>query len=101
MPQKLLAITLLLTTLPATADWTEAHCEVWHKGDHKQKASGPCTFSQRQGFIGLTLKDGQRFDLEPGNHGHYKDQHGHKLKRTVDEDGNVFKWEHRKIVLTW
>jgi hypothetical protein len=60
-------------------------------------------FSQRQGYIGLTLQDGQRFDLSPlAEWGDYLDQEEQPLRRSVSEDGNVFKWEEqRTIKLTW
>jgi hypothetical protein len=73
-------------------------------GDTKQGASGPCTFSQRQGYINLDLRNGDSFSLTPaGQAGNYRDQKGNKVKRTTGASGTEeFKWEGgRKIILTY
>ena len=97
-----LAAIVIILALPARADTAASTCEVYHNGEHKKQRSGDCSFSQRQGFIGITLKDGVRFDLKPKEHMEYEDGDGHKVHRTVDDNGqNTFKWHDRKIVLTF
>jgi hypothetical protein len=88
----------------AYADSNEAMCEVRKDGEVKQGRSGPCTFSQRQGYIDLDLRNGVTYSLSPGqNANHFKDQKGNKVIRT-QAGGNTqeFKWEGgTKIVVTF
>lgn len=87
----------------AKADSAEAMCEVRKDGDTKKGASGPCTFSQRQGYVDLDLRNGGTYSLAPGNKsGHYKDQKGNKVVRTRSGDAEEFKWEGgKKIIVTF
>ena len=86
------------------ADSNEAMCEVRKDGETKRGMSGPCTFSQRQGYIDLDLRNGQNFSLAPGGHSnHFTDQKGNKVIRT-QASGNTqeFKWEGgKKIIVTF
>lgn len=81
----------------------QATCEVRKDGDTKQGASGPCTFSQRQGYIDLDLKNGDNYSLSPGGKAdHYKDQKGIKVVRTQSGTSEEFKWEGgKKITVTF
>lgn len=86
------------------ADSADAMCEVRKDGDMKKGASGPCTFSQRQGYIDLDLRNGDTYSLAPGNKSnHYKDQKGNKVVRTMGAGGTQeFKWEGgKKIIVTY
>lgn len=87
----------------ARADSAEAMCEVRKEGETRKGASGPCTFSQRQGYINLDLRNGETYSLAPGsNANHYKDQKGHKVVRSPGASGvEEFKWEGgKKIIVT-
>ena len=88
----------------AYADSNDAFCEVRKDGQTKQGKSGPCTFSQRQGYIDLDLRNGTTYSLSPGqNANHYKDQKGNKVIRT-QAGGNTqeFKWEGgTKVIVTF
>ena len=88
----------------AHADSNEATCQVRKDGETKQGQSGPCTFSQRQGYIDLDMRNGETYSLAPGNQAnHFKDQKGNKVIRT-QAGGNTqeFKWEGgKKIVVTF
>jgi len=88
----------------AYADSNEATCQVRKDGETKQGQSGPCTFSQRQGYIDLDMRNGETYSLAPGNQpNHFKDQKGNKVIRT-QAGGNTqeFKWEGgKKIVVTF
>jgi hypothetical protein len=93
---------LLCTTVAhvASADFSDANCEVRKDGDKQQGKSGACTFSQRQGYIDLDLRNGDTYRLSPsGQANHYRDQSGHKVVRTYS-GGNTqeFKWEGGKKV---
>lgn len=87
----------------ASADSAEAMCEVRKDGETKHGRSGPCTFSQRQGYVDLDLRNGDTYSLAPGkNAGHYKDQKGRKVVRTTSGGSEVFKWEGgMKITVTF
>jgi hypothetical protein len=91
----LVAIALSGWLSTARADSAEATCQVRKDGEVKQGRSGPCTFSQRQGYIDLDLRNGVTYSLAPGNNAnHYKYQKGNKVIRT-QAGGNTqeFKWE--------
>ncbi len=94
-------MTLGAWTQSSHADTADATCEVRKEGETKQGASGPCTFSQRQGYIDLDLRNGDSYSLSPGNKAdHYKDQKGNKVVRTRSGGGSEeFKWEGGKKIL--
>ncbi len=94
---------LVMTQTIAMADSTEANCNFYKKGELREKASGPCQFSQRQGYVDITLRNGHSFRLSPGNKpNHYKDQNGNKVVRTVKGNGDhKYKWEHKRIVVSF
>jgi hypothetical protein len=105
----ILAASLAALALPGVvqrvhADSADAMCEVRKDGETKKRASGPCTFSQRQGYIDLDLRNGDTHSLAPGkNANHYKDQKGNKVIRT-QSGGNIqeFKWEGgTRIIVTF
>jgi len=87
-------------TSPAYADSADAMCEVRKDGETKQGKSGPCTFSQRQGYIDLDLRNGDTYSLSPGNKpDHFKDQKGNKVVRTQAGGGtHVYKWDGGKKI---
>jgi hypothetical protein len=79
----------------AGADTLQANCEVRKNGETKQGKSGACSFAQRQGYIDIDLRNGDVYNLRPGNQAnHYRDQKGNKVVRT-SSSGNTqeFKWE--------
>ena len=64
---------------PAFADSAPANCEVRKDGETRAGATGPCTFSQRQGYINLDLKNGDSYSLAPTEQqGQYRDQKGNR-----------------------
>jgi len=87
----------------AWADSTEATCEFYSHGDKKKDRSGPCSFSQRQGYVDLGLKNGKTFNLTPGNKpDHFRDQEDHKVVREQGDGGSqVYRWDEKKIVVTF
>jgi len=98
------ALVLLGGVSTARADSAAATCEVRKEGETRKGASGPCTFSQRQGYIDLDLRNGDTYSLSPTEkQGHYRDQKGHKVVRTLTGDsGQEFKWEGgKKIIVTY
>jgi hypothetical protein len=89
---------------PAYGDSADATCQVRKDGETKQGKSGPCTFSQRQGYIDLDLRNGETYSLSPtGQPNQFKDQKGKKVVRTqAGGDTQEFKWEGgKKVVVTF
>jgi hypothetical protein len=87
----------------AFADSTDASCDFYSHGDKKKDRSGPCTFSQRQGYVDIGLTNGKTFNLSPGEKpDHFKDQEDHKVVREKASDNQqVYKWDEKKIVVTF
>jgi len=90
----LLAVLAAVGIAAASADTNYATCEVRKDGDTKNKASGPCTFSQRQGYVDIDLRNGDTYSLRPMDKPHhFKDQKGNKVVRTVSGGGtHEYKW---------
>jgi hypothetical protein len=78
----------------------DANCEVRKDGDTRKGETGPCTVTNRQGYITLDLKNGDVFSLTPSDQqNHFKDQKGNKVVRTQSGNGfQEFKWEGGKHV---
>jgi hypothetical protein len=93
-----------LVATPARADSSEATCEVRKDGDTRKGTSGPCTFSQRQGYIDVDLRNGETISLRPGNQANnFKDQKGNKVVRTqAGGNTHVYKWDNgKKLTVTF
>ncbi len=97
------AVTMVISVfaVAAVADSTDANCEFYSHGDKKKDRTGSCTFSQRQGYIDITLSNGKTYSLKPGEKaGHYKDQEDHKVVREeASGDKQVYQWDQKKIVV--
>ena len=59
------------------ADWTDARCDIYPRGEDKASAMIPCTFGQRQGYVTITREDGVTHELSPTGDvsGNFRDQH--------------------------
>ena len=100
----LVAVAVVGTIPTALADTASASCEVRKDGNKWQGASGPCSFSQRQGYVNLDLRNGDSYSLTPtGAANHFKDQRGNKVVRTqAAGDQHVYTWEGgKKITVTF
>jgi hypothetical protein len=90
---------------PVFADTVQARCDVYPKGEDRAKSSGLCTFSQRQGFVGIELKNGKRFDLSPNEQqaDAYTDQNGRPVTRELLEGnrGQVYRFKEKSIFVYW
>ena len=101
------ATALLLATggafTAAHADSTSATCEVREDGKVKKEASGPCEFSQRQGYVDIKLKSGFTHSLSPvgDSANEYKDAKGHKVERSMNGENQVYKWDDKKIIVSF
>lgn len=105
----LFALTLATASLglavSVRADTVQARCDVYPKGSDRAKSSGPCTFSQRQGTVGIQLQNGKRYDLRPtGNQpGNYLDQNGRAAYRQsgLGDQGQIFRLANESIFVYW
>lgn len=96
-----ITLALVLVAPAGFADTAEADCVLRKDGEKKEGASGPCSFSQRQGHVDIDLRNGLNFSLSPTDEPHhFRDQDGKKVKRTVAGDGShEYKWEGKKIIV--
>jgi hypothetical protein len=90
---------------PSLADTVDARCDVVSAGDDKAISSGPCTFSQRQGFVGIQLKNGTRIELRPNEAtpNAFFDSQGEPAKREILEAnrGHVYRLATQSIFVFW
>jgi hypothetical protein len=84
--------------LAAKADTTPAHCDLYAPGEDYAYLSSNCTFSQRQGHIGIQLQtNGARYDFDPVPNsapGNFRDQHGQAVYRQsgLGDAGTIFEF---------
>ncbi|MCP9927707.1 hypothetical protein [Cyanobium sp. CH-040] len=95
----------LLAGVSALADTVKARCDVFPKGEDRATSSGLCTFSQRQGFVSIQLKNGQRVELAPdGNKPNaYLDADGKPATRQLEDNGNIhiYRLAKQSIFVYW
>jgi hypothetical protein len=110
--KKALGVTLLLCLTSSyvmsqavRADSADANCEFYKHGDKKHDRWGGCSFSQRQGYVDITLINGDTYNLSPQSEAnHFKDQNGNKVVRTQAEGSRqVYEWkkDEQKVVVTF
>ncbi|XGV97873.1 MAG: hypothetical protein ACAF41_02860 [Leptolyngbya sp. BL-A-14] len=92
-------------TVSAKADTVDARCDVYPKGQDRATSSGLCTFSQRQGAVGIQLQNGRRYDLRPvgNNPGNYRDQNGRAAYRQsgLGDKGQIYRLATESIYVYW
>ncbi len=105
LPAALMAALLAGWALPSVADSTQARCEIYAKGSDKLEKMAPCIFSQRQGHITISRKDGVTHDLIPsdGKPGNFRDQHGQTVYRQsgLGEAGLIFRFPKQSLFVYW
>lgn len=95
------------STIPfaAHADTVDARCDIYPRGEDRASAVTACTFSQRQGNVGIQLKNGRRYDLTPtGNQpGNYLDQNGQAAYRQsgLGDKGQIYRLANESIYVYW
>jgi hypothetical protein len=97
---------LLLPSMPLLADTTQARCDIYPQGEDHTDVSGPCTFSQRQGFISIEREDGVRHELAPEDGeptGTYRDQKGNRVYRQsgLGSAGLIFRFPEESVYVYW
>jgi len=101
----IMAVLLFAALRPVAADTVDARCDVYPKGEDRATSTGPCQFSQRQGFVSIQWQDGKRYDLRPDAEvaGNYTDQHGKQAYRQsgLGEEGLIFRTAHESVYVYW
>ncbi|MEO0406252.1 MAG: SH3 domain-containing protein [Cyanobacteria bacterium P01_A01_bin.135] len=92
----LAALTASSIALVAKADTVPAHCDLYAPGEDYAYLSSNCTFSQRQGHIGIQLQaNGTRYELDPvgDRPGNFTDQFGNAVFREsgIGDAGQIFR----------
>lgn len=105
VPAAMIAILLAAGSLPATADWTQARCDIYPKGSDTLDKTVPCTFGQRQGYITITREDGVSHELSPvgDTPGNFRDQDGNSVYRQggLGEAGLIFRFPTESVFVYW
>lgn len=104
-----LRLTVLLMPLTgahsAYADSAEATCDVYPAGEDHTKNSGPCVFSQRQGYITIRREDGVVHDLSPvgDTPGNFEDEQGRAVYRQsgLGAAGLIFRFPDESVYVYW
>ncbi|MCB1866261.1 MAG: hypothetical protein KDG50_12625 [Chromatiales bacterium] len=90
---------------PVAADWREASCDIYPKGEDHSNKSIHCTFAQRQGYITITREDGISHDLTPKGDrvGNFLDQDGHTVYRQsgLGDQGVIFRFPTESVFVYW
>lgn len=101
----LVGLASVVAAAPALADTVQARCDVFPAGEDKATSSGLCTFSQRQGFVAIQLKGGQRIELKPNEStpNAYFDGRGEPARREILDGnrGQVYRLENQSIFVFW
>jgi hypothetical protein len=102
----LTAIASLGTAAAVKADTVNARCDVYPAGEDRATSSGPCTYSQRQGNVGIQLPNGRRYDLQPAGDqpANYVDQNGKPVTRDnegLGDRGVIFRLTNESIFVYW
>ncbi|MDP5305680.1 hypothetical protein [Paracoccus spongiarum] len=99
------AALLLLAATPALSDTAKARCDIYPAGQDALQSTGDCDFSQRQGFVTITLADGTAYDLEPVGDapGNFRDAQGHAAYRQsgLGDLGQIFRLKDISIFVYW
>ena len=100
------ALTSVGISFAAKADTVAAHCDIYAPGDSYPSLSHNCTFSQRQGFVGVQLDSGRRYDFSPvgDQPGNFVDENGSAVYRQagLGTDGQIFQLpDGAKLYVYW
>jgi hypothetical protein len=92
-------------TLSVRADMAKVRCDFYPKGEDKAILSTTCSFSQRQGNVGITKPNGARYDFraDPNQAGVYTDNNNNKVTRELmsGDIGLIFRTSQQSIYIYW
>lgn len=101
----LLGLGVLGLASPVLADTVDARCDVFPAGEDRATSSGLCTFSQRQGFVSIRLKNGKTIELKPNasTANAFFDAQGEPAKREIldGQRGHVYRLATESIFVFW
>nr|WP_241263380.1 hypothetical protein [Parahaliea mediterranea] len=87
------------------ADSVAARCDIYSAGEDHSDNSGPCRFSQRQGYITISRADGVVHRLEPVGDapGNFRDAQGGAVYRQsgLGSAGLIFRFPHESVYVYW
>jgi len=89
----------------ATADGTQARCDIYPAGSDRLDVMLPCTFSQNQGFVSITRADGVVYEFAPDGDvpGNFRDQTGDRVYRQsgLGDQGVIFRLPQESVFVYW
>lgn len=92
-------------TTSTLADWIDARCDIYPKGEDHTDVMIPCTFGQRQGYITITRDDDVMHDLSPvgDDPGNFRDQDGRTVYRQsgLGDQGLIFRFPDESVYVYW
>ncbi len=95
---------LLVLPTVVRADTITARCEVYRRDVEQATYAGPCTFSQRQGFISIQVNH-QRYELSPvgDQPGNYVDANGRAAYRQagLGDKGQIYRLNEVSVYVYW
>lgn len=95
----------VISALPASADTTQARCDIYAAGSDQVSDMLHCTFSQQQGFVSIMREDGVTYELAPmGNTvGNFQDQGGRTVYRQsgLGDQGLIFRFPDESVYVYW
>ena len=100
----LLALWAVFMVGAVMADWGDARCDIYAKGEDRARSVQACVFYQAQGHIVITLSDGKEYDFMPQDDdpGHYRDSHGADVYQEIlGEQGMIFRLPDERIQVYW
>ncbi|WP_411876137.1 hypothetical protein [Vulcanococcus limneticus] len=101
----LLSFGALMICLPVLADTVDARCDLFPAGKDRAPSSGLCTFSQRQGYVTIRLKNGQTIERKPNEStsNAFFDSQGEPARREIldAKRGHVYRLATQSIVGFW
>jgi hypothetical protein len=101
----LLSVAALAIASPVQADTAQARCDAFPKGEDRATSSGLCSFSQRQGFVSIQLKNGTRIELKPNESkpSTFFDAQGKPAFREILESnrGHLYRLRNQSIFVFW
>lgn len=101
----LTVVAMAAWTVTATADWTDARCDIYPSGSDQVSKMIPCTFGQRQGYITITRDDGVTHDLSPVGDlpGNFRTEDGRSVYRQsgLGDQGLIFRFPDESVYVYW
>jgi len=95
----------LVASAPAQADTTRAECGFAETVNAPRGETSACVFSQRQGFVTVSIDGGEDFDFRPTDQapGNYLNANGQAVYRRsgLGEAGQIFQLPERFLFVYW